>query len=171
MFQPKVYVALVAATISASLMLPATGLHAGETDADTGPPFEYMATKIWVHDLEASLAFYETVFGYQQVIRTATSPIGMVQVYTTRGGHDFQDGLTLVYEPDRALPGAGALHTLVFSVRDLADTIKRIEATSQPITRAPREVTNYASAVSSRVIIAFAEDPNGYAIEIVEWRR
>ena len=135
------------------------------------PPFEYMVTKIEVVDLERSLAFYRDFFGYQEVLRTPVSPAGMVQVYTTRGGHNFRDGLTLVAQRDRAGPIVpGALNTLVFSVTNLRQVLARIAAAGYTITKQPIETRNYPSPVTSSVVIAYVQDPNGYRIEIVEWK-
>jgi hypothetical protein len=67
---------------------------------DLQPPFEYMITKIRVADLEKSLEFYSSFFGYKEVLRTPESPAGAVQVYTSKDGCNFRHGLTLVREKD-----------------------------------------------------------------------
>lgn len=139
--------------------------------AAEGPPFEYMVTKIDVRDLEHSLRFYSEFFGYKEVIRTKPTANGSVQVYTTRGGQNFHDGLTFVYTPGLALsPGTPGLHTLVFSIRDLATTLSRLSAAGYTITRPARETRAYVAPESSSVVIAYVEDPNGYSLELVEWK-
>ena len=139
--------------------------------AGARPPFEYTVTKINVLNLDESVAFYAQFFGYREVLRTKPSPSGMVQVYTTRGGENFRDGLTFVHDPGRTGPlERGALNTLVFSVTDIADVVRRIEAAGYKITRAPFETRGYPTPVTSAAVIAYAADPSGYPVEIVEWK-
>jgi lactoylglutathione lyase len=139
--------------------------------ADEGPPFEYMVTKIDVSDLEKSLRFYSDFLGYQEVIRTRPTPEGSVQVYTTRGGHNFRDGLTFVHTPGRAIsPNNPGLHTLVFSIKNIDETLRKITSAGYKIVRPARETKAYVTSKSSSVIIAYVADPDGYQVELVEWR-
>lgn len=134
-------------------------------------PFEYLAVKINVGDLDKTLAFYETFFGFKPAVRTNPSPTGMVQVYTTRGGENFRDGLTFVYEPGKPAPAdRGALHTIVLSITDIMGTVKKLEAAGHKITRAPQSTDRYPSPLTSSVVIGYTVDPNGYPIEMVEWK-
>ena len=171
MLSRKVRVALISATMclmSAAFMQKLSAQHSSEK---LHPPFEYMVTKISVVELEKSLEFYSSFFGYKEVLRTPVSLAGVVQVYTTKNGRNFQHGLTLVHEKERNVPIAkGALHTIVFSVDDIASLVDRIEAAGYEITMAPRETKNYATSVTSSAVIAYALDPNGYSVEMVEWK-
>lgn len=135
------------------------------------PPFEYMVTKIDVSDLDRSLKFYSDFLGYQEVIRTPPTPEGSVQAYTTRGGQNFRDGLTFVYTPGRVIsPKNPGLHTLVFSIKDLNNTLSKMTAAGYPLIRPARETKAYVTETSSSVIIAYVADPDGYQVELVEWR-
>lgn len=139
--------------------------------ADEGPPFEYMVTKIDVGDLEKSLRFYSEFLGYQEVIRTRPTAEGSIQVYTTRGGQNFRDGLTFVHTPGRATsPNNPGLHTLVFSIKNIEATLGKIAAAGYKIIRPARETKAYVTAKSSSVVVAYVADPNGYQVELVEWK-
>lgn len=167
----KVGIGVISAISCLMLAAVSPSLLAQDSPEDLRPPFEYMITKINVADLEKSLEFYSSFFGYKEVLRTPVSAAGMVQVYTTKGGRNYQHGLTLVSEQERIAPVVkGALHTIVFSVKDIANLVDRIEAAGYEITMAPRETKNYASSVSSSAVIAYALDPNGYPVEMVEWK-
>lgn len=138
---------------------------------DLQAPFEYMITKINVLDLDESLEFYSSFFGYKEVLRTPVSSSGVVQVYTTKDGCNFRHGLTFVHEKERGEAIAkGALNTIVFSVLDIANLVNRIEAAGYEITMRPFETKNYATPVTSSAVIAYALDPNGYPVEMVEWK-
>ncbi len=171
MLSRKVRIAVISATTCLMIVAVMENLFAQDSLEELQPPFEYMITKINVVDLEKSLEFYSSFFGYKEVLRTPVSPAGVVQVYTTKDGRNFQHGLTLVHEKERNAPVAmGALRTIVFSVHDIAGLVDRIEAAGYEITRAPRETKNYATSVTSSAVIAYALDPNGYPVEMVEWK-
>lgn len=154
--------------IALLLLFGATALPVASAER---PPFEYMVTKIDVRDLDESLRFYSEFLGYREVIRTKPAANGSVQVYTTRGGKNFRDGLTLVHTPGREWkPGSVGLHTLVFSIRDIHDTLRRLSAAGYTITRPAQETQAYATEASSGVVIAYVADPNGYSVELVEWK-
>ena len=171
MLSQKVRIAVISATTYLMIVVFTQKLLAQDSLEELHPPFEYMVTKISVVELEESLEFYSSFFGYKEVLRTPVSPAGVVQVYTTKDGLNFQHGLTLVHEKERNVPVAkGALHTIVFSVDDIAGLVDRIEAAGYEITMAPRETKNYATSVTSSAVIAYALDPNGYSVEMVEWK-
>jgi len=139
--------------------------------ADEGPPFEYMVTKIDVSDLDKSVRFYSEFLGYKEVIRTRPTPEGSVQVYTTHGGENFRDGLTFVYTPGRTISANNpGLHTLVFSIKNLDETLGKMIAAGHKVLRPPRETKAYVSSKSSSVVIAYVADPDGYQLELVEWK-
>ena len=139
--------------------------------AEESPPFEYMVTKIDVGDLEKSLRFYSEFLGYQEVIRTRPAIDGSVQVYTTRGGENFQHGLTFVHTPGRIIsPNNPGLHTLVFSIKDIIATLNKMNAAGFRTIHSARETKAYVSSKSSSVVIAYVADPNGYQVELVEWK-
>jgi catechol 2,3-dioxygenase-like lactoylglutathione lyase family enzyme len=139
--------------------------------ADNAPPFEYMVTKIDVSNLDESLRFYSEFLGYQEVIRTKPSAEGSVQVYTTRGGKNFRDGLTFVYTPGQAIsPKTPGLHTLVFSITNLEETLRKMAAAGYRVVSPAKETKAYATAISSSVVIAYVADPDGYRVELVEWK-
>ena len=167
----KIRIALISiATCLMTVAIPEDSL-AQDCPEDLQAPFEYMITKVNVLELDESLEFYASFFGYKEVLRTPVSPAGVVQVYTTKDGCNFRHGLTLVHEKDRNEAIAkGALNTIVFSVLDIVGLVNRIEAAGYEITMAPFETKNYATPVTSSAVIAYAVDPNGYPVEMVEWK-
>ena len=58
----------------------------------------------------------------------------------------------------------------MFSVRDISGLIKRLEAAEHKIVSPPTETKNYASSVTSSAVIAYTLDPDGYSVEMVEWK-
>jgi catechol 2,3-dioxygenase-like lactoylglutathione lyase family enzyme len=144
---------------------------AHDSSENLQPPFEYMITKIVVANLDKSIEFYSRFFGYKEVLRTPRSAAGVINVYTTKGGQNYQHGLTFVHKAGVSKPiEKGALHTIVFSVKDIAGLVNRIEAAGYEITMAPRETKNYSDSVTSSAVIAYALDPDGYPVEMVEWK-
>ena len=167
----KVGIVVISAISCFMIAAVSNSVLAQDSPKEMQPPFEYMITKIKVSNLEKSLEFYSSFFGYKEVLRTPVSAAGMVQVYTTKGGQNYQHGLTLVHEKEKNAPiPKGALHTIVFSVMDLLNLVDRIESAGYEITMAPRETKNYTSSVSSSAVIAYALDPDGYPVEMVEWK-
>ena len=164
---------LAAILVVTTLALCAVGFQAAaQSPTNTPrPPFEYMQIKINVGDLEKSMEFYSTFFGYKEVMRTPVSPSGMINVVTTKNGKDFQDGLIFVHQQGKSAPkDPGALNTILFSVRDISGLIKRLEAAGHKIVSPPTETKNYASSVTSSAVIAYTLDPDGYSVEMVEWK-
>jgi len=157
--------------VTGALILGAIPSPASAAEEVRKAPFEYLIFKVRVGDLQKSLDFYATFFGYKEVLRTKPSPTGAVQVYLTRGGENFRDGLTLVHDPANPPPAdRGALHTIVFSVRDIMGTVKRLEGAGHKITRPPTSTGNYPSPLTSSAVIGYTVDPNGYPVEMVEWK-
>ena len=85
---------LAAILVVTTLALCAVGFQAAaQSQTNTPrPPFEYMQIKINVGDLEKSMEFYSTFFGYKEVMRTPVSPSGMIMLLPQRMGKTFRTG-------------------------------------------------------------------------------
>ena len=119
-------------------------------------------TAIWVSDLETMTAFYEDVLGLE-FQSEFTADDGVVNYYVgSEAGADLQ----FKYDPDGAatVSPAGVDH-VALEVADVDEAFERVvEAADPPIVREPTTV----SAANARV--AFFEDPDGYVVELVEYR-
>jgi predicted enzyme related to lactoylglutathione lyase len=62
------------------------------------------------------------------------------------------------------------LHTLVFSIKNIETTLGKIAAAGYKIIRPARETKAYVTEKSSSVVIAYVADPDGYQVELVEWK-
>ena len=113
-----------------------------------------------VTDLDAERAFYEETLGLEYDDEFEIGGVRNVMVSGEDGmGYQFQ------YDPDDESPvePSGIDHVAVV-VDDLDAALDAVEADGHPLLRGPIE----SDDLSLRV--AFVEDPEGYAVELVERR-
>lgn len=119
-------------------------------------------TKVLVDDLSAQSSFYCSAFGLTQKTRL-TVGVGndaLEEVILTTGRSD--DGsLVLLRYLERDTPPTGEL-VLGFNVADVRATVQRVAELGGSVVKAPTEMAELG------VIVAFATDPDGHLIEIVQ---
>lgn len=118
-------------------------------------------TALWVSDLEMTKTFYLDELGLTE--QTQFEVDGTTNYYV---GSDTGMTIQLKYDPDREqeIESAGVDH-VALEVEDVDATFECIvNETGCPVVREPTTVAE----ASAR--LAFIEDPDGYRIELVEYR-
>jgi len=119
-------------------------------------------TMLRVLDLEASLAFYDTAFGFRTDYRLDFEAFSLVYLKNGETGHE----LELTWNKDRTEPydlGDGYGH-VAFVVDDLDATHERFIAASL----APRDIVDFAPDGERVARFFFVADPDGYQIEVLQ---
>ena len=120
---------------------------------------QYLHTKLRVRDLDASLRFYETVFGYTVRSRRPGPEQSEIAFLVIPGqAAELQLCQYPIAEPFEV--PARMLH-LAFRVEDLDAVLARALAAGATLSSAP-----YVLPSGSRV--AFVKDPDGYDVELVQ---
>lgn len=119
-------------------------------------------TMIRVGDLDRSIAFYTDVLG-MRLLRRRDYPQGEFTLAFVGYGEEDQNAvieLTYNWGTDRYELGTGFGH-LAIEVDDVYQAAERIRAQGGKILREPGPMNAGTS------VIAFVEDPDGYAIELI----
>ena len=119
-------------------------------------------TMIRVGDLDRSIAFYTDVLG-MRLLRRRDYPQGEFTLAFVGYGEEDQNAvieLTYNWGTDRYELGTGFGH-LAIEVDDVYRAAERIRAQGGKILREPGPMNAGTS------VIAFVEDPDGYAIELI----
>ena len=123
-------------------------------------------TMIRVIDLEKSIDFYTRLLG-MTLLRRADYPGGRFTLAFVGYGDEASTAvIELTHNWDQAEPytiGSGFGH-LAIGVPDIAAACDRLAAAGVPIPRPPGPMKHGGT------VIAFAEDPDGYRIELIERR-
>ena len=122
-------------------------------------------TMIRVGDLQRAVDFYTQVMG-MQLLRTTDRPEQKYSLAFVGYGDESAGAvieLTYNYGVDRYEPGTGYGH-IAIEVTDAAAACERISAGGGLVTRAAGPVKG------GTTVIAFAQDPDGYKIELIERR-
>ena len=126
--------------------------------------YSVLHTMLRVGDLERSLAFYTGLLGMTE-LRRRDVPEGKYTLvfvgYAAEASGAAVIELTYNYGVSQYDIGTGFGH-LAIGVPDVAATVARLRAAGAKITRAPGPVQ------FGTTIIAFAEDPDGYKIELIQ---
>lgn len=121
-------------------------------------------TMLRVRNLERSLAFYRDCLGLRE-LRRLEFPVGrFTLVYLGYGDDREQTVIELTHNWDEAgdyTHGSGYGH-LGIGVPRLAEFCDGLVRAGVKVLRAPGEM------MSSGIVIAFIEDPDGYKIELIE---
>jgi len=116
---------------------------------------------LWVSDLETTKDFYLDGLGLTE--QTQFEVDGTTNYYV---GSDTGAALQLKYDPDRGqeIEPAGLDH-VALAVKDVNAAFERIvDETGCPVVREPTTVAE------ANARLAFIEDPDGYRLELVEYR-
>ncbi len=122
-------------------------------------------TMIRVGDLERSIAFYTEALG-MRLLRRKDYPGGRFTLAFVGYGEESETAvieLTHNWDTDRYDLGDGFGH-IAIGVDDIHAMCERIEQHGGNITRPPGPMKH------GTTVIAFAEDPDGYKIELIEGR-
>lgn len=122
-------------------------------------PVQYLHTKLRVRDLEASVRFYEAAFGYTLRSRRP-GPHGAEIAFLTLPGSPGE--IQLAQYPDPAsFEVPDRLMHLAYRVDSLDEALSRALQAGARLQAEPYQLPS-----GSRV--AFATDPDGYALELIQ---
>lgn len=131
--------------------------------ADTAN-YRLLHTMIRVRDLDASLRFYTDLLG-MRLLRKADYPGGNFTLAFVGYGDESRDAvLELTHNWGREEPydiGTGFGH-LAIAVPDIHAACERLAKAGVKIPRPPGPMAHGGT------VIAFAEDPDGYKVELIE---
>lgn len=126
----------------------------------------YLHTMIRVGDLDRSIDFYSRVLGFTEVKRSEY-PDGKFTLAFLRAPGDADDGpmleLTYNWGVDSYELGAGYGH-VAFQVDSVAEIEARLQADGLALAWGPGKTPD------GQTTMAFIEDPDGYKIELLEYR-
>ncbi|MEJ2575945.1 MAG: VOC family protein [Gammaproteobacteria bacterium] len=126
----------------------------------------YLHTMIRVGDLDRSVDFYTRVLGFTEV-RRAEYPDGEFSLVFLRAPGDVDDGplleLTYNWGVTEYDLGSGYGH-VAFQVDAMAEVQARLEAAGAAFSWGPGKTPD------GRTTMAFVDDPDGYRIELLEYR-
>lgn len=119
-----------------------------------------------VTDLARSEAFYRDVLGMQQTFRydIGKDVVEVAFGYPNAAGVASGAGIVLVHDPHRSEPfeHGNTFSRYVLSVPDVAATFEHLQALGLSNLRMPVRYPQF------KAIVGFAQDPDGYRIEILE---
>jgi len=126
----------------------------------------YLHTMIRVGDLDRSVDFYRQLLGFTEV-RRADYPDGKFTLVFLRAPGDGEDGpmleLTYNWGVDHYDMGSGYGH-VAFQVDSVDEIGARLKEAGLAFAWGPGKTPD------GRTTMAFVEDPNGYKIELLEYR-
>ncbi len=126
----------------------------------------YLHTMIRVGDLERSVDFYTRVLGFSEVKRS-DYPDGKFTLVFLRAPGDPEGGpmleLTYNWGVDHYDHGTGYGH-VAYQVESMEEVAKRLEAAGVGFSWGPGKTPD------GRTTMAFVDDPDGYKIELLEYR-
>lgn len=117
---------------------------------------------LWVSDLDRAVAFYEEL-GLRR--NWSFSMDGVENVYLA--ADEDGDALQLKYDPDRTTPVAPSradVDHVAFTVDDVDEWFERAVEAGASVLVEPTVVE------AADAYVSFVEDPEGYALELFQWR-
>ena len=135
-----------------------------DTPIDFGS-FRILHTMLRVSDMERSLDFYTRLLGLRVIEQREHKKNQFTQVYLGYGEESNQAQIELVFNWNREEPYAQgeAYGHIAIAVKRIGALCKKLEAEGVPLPRPPR------SQRHGNTIVAFAQDPDGYQIELVQF--
>lgn len=127
----------------------------------------FLHTMLRVRDADASIRFYTEGLGMKMLDRFDFESNRFSLVYLAFDGYDGGGALELTYNWDQAEPyalGAGYGHVSI-GVPDIRAAVARLEGVGAEITTPPKKM------VAGAPYLAFAKDPDGYLVELIQTNR
>ena len=126
--------------------------------------FRMMHAMFRVSDMERSLNFYERLLGMRVLARREHKKNQFTQVYLGYAEGEAGMVLELVqnWNREEAYAQGDAFGHLAIAVNGISALCRQLEAEGVPLPRPPR------SQRHGENIVAFAEDPDGYRIELIQ---
>jgi lactoylglutathione lyase len=127
----------------------------------------FLHTMIRVRDADASVRFYTEGLGMQLLDRFDFEGGRFSLIYLAFDGYEGGGALELTYNWDQAEPyshGAGYGHVAI-GVPDIETAVIRLEAVGAEISTRPKKM------IPGSPFIAFAKDPDGYQVELIQTNR
>jgi lactoylglutathione lyase len=127
----------------------------------------FLHAMIRVKDLEKSIRFYVDGLGMKVLDRFDIAPSRFSLVYLAFEDYTAGGALALTYNWDQAEPyshGSGYGHISI-GAPDIFAAVARLEAAGAEIPTRPKKM------VSGAPHLAFAKDPDGYLIELIQTNR
>lgn len=115
---------------------------------------------IYVSDIEASIRFYTELIGLELQGRTEIDDVHEAHLAAAEGGGRMQ--LAQRHRGGRPIDHGFALWKTYMNVDDCAATHDRVVAAGFRSTMPPTRLDRWP------VTVAFVEDPDGYAVELIE---
>jgi len=128
----------------------------------------YGMTKINVSNLERSQEYYTKMMGLK-VAQVQKLGGGLTQVFMTQSGDPFEQAFVLVHRADQPVTHGNNL-LLVFIFDDIKKHIKALQDAKYEVTSINDKVdlpNFYVPGVS----VGMTKDPDGYRIEMVQYRK
>lgn len=126
----------------------------------------YLHTMIRVGDLDRSVDFYTRVLGFTEV-RRSEYPDGKFTLAFLRAPDDAEEGpmleLTYNWGVDSYELGAGYGH-VAFQVESMNRIAQKLKLAGQAFSWGPGKTPD------GKTTMAFVDDPDGYKIELLEYR-
>ena len=139
-------------------------------DVDTSlMPSRILYPMIRVSELDRSLTFYIEALGMRELRRESFTNGRFTLAFVGYGDEMSNTVLELTHNWDEQnyQHGSGYGH-LALAVVDIDRTCERLAGMGVKIVREPGPMKFTADESTSREIIAFVEDPDGYRIELIE---
>lgn len=116
-------------------------------------------TALWVSDIEASVAFYEDLLGYE-VVREFENDDGVRNVFVGRPDPDAADDAALQLLPADRLVEPGDFEHVALETDDVDAAVESLD--NDLVDRGP------LTLAETDLRVAFVEDPDGWGIELIE---
>ena len=132
-------------------------------------PSRILYTMIRVGNLDRSVNFYQNALGMKELRRENFTEGRFTLVFIGYGDDSSNAAIELTYnwDKDSYELGSGYGH-IALEVHDIYATCTQLKTMGVKITREPGPMTNAPDETGHREIIAFIQDPDGYAIELIE---
>ena len=118
-------------------------------------------TCVRVKDLEASLAFYQEAFGFEESRRRDFPENKFTLVYLTLPGDDYELELTYNYDQEKPYDLGNGFSHIAVGVED-------IEAERERHISLGYEVTPMKGLSDGAATYYFVTDPDGYKVEVIK---
>lgn len=134
-------------------------------------PHRILHTMLRVRDLECSIEFYTEALGMKELRRETFTEGRFTLVFMGYGNEASNTVIELTYNWDEKsyTHGTGYGH-IALAVEDIYAVSMHLTKMGVNVTRAPGPMTVASDETGERVVIAFIEDPDGYSIELIEYK-